>query len=133
MEHTKIACDIARLCAENGLDVSQEDRMKLAGYLVDMNAARAPVEQSAHARYYRSRVTIEILSEDEPITNASLEDIQSMITTGDCSGVISFDSGVEISPAEAARNLQEQGSSPGLFRLRDDGTHEDDESDDPGN
>lgn len=73
-------------------------------------------------KFFRNIVTVEVLSEDEPLQDGlSLAAIEESFTTGDCSAGAVNISVTEISGAEAAEGLMAQGSDPEFFRLDEDG------------
>ena len=72
-------------------------------------------------KFYRTLVTVEVLSEDKIPYPTSLEDVVREIMDGDYSGrVLSAFYGVKSGP-EIAKLLKSQGSSPEFFRLDDKG------------
>jgi hypothetical protein len=72
-------------------------------------------------KFYRTVYTVEVLSE-EPITvNVDLDDLNYMITDGDCSGKIETNGSDEIDGVTAAKLLMEQGSDPEFFRIDKNG------------
>lgn len=72
-------------------------------------------------KFFKTLFTVEVLSEDEPVTNLGLEDIARAIYEGDCSGVTQLSSVQELTPKEMAVALKTQGSDPGFFGLTDGG------------
>lgn len=77
----------------------------------------------AKRKFFKTVVTVEVLSEDFPVSSTDLGEIHEMITTGDCSGVVKITSAEELSPQHAARALVEQGSDPEFFDLHEDGSN----------
>ena len=79
---------------------------------------------TSERQFWMTRVTITVLSEEEPVDALSLERIDYAVTEGDCvlhgreAAVIAVD------PAEMARLLDEAGSEPGFFMLTDVGEDE---------
>jgi len=74
-------------------------------------------------KFYRNVVTIEVLTEDEPLSDdLTLEDIGYEIENGGSSGGEIEIKSNEVPPAEMARLLIEQGSDPSFFLLNEDGT-----------
>lgn len=71
-------------------------------------------------KFYKTILTIEILSENEPWVR-SIEDLSKDVIEGDYSGVISKEYSCELTPQEMATALQGQGSSSGFFMLDEDG------------
>lgn len=70
--------------------------------------------------FYRTIVTIEVLSE-EPTIPHDLDALVQEITTGDFSGKAEFGDTQPIDGKTAALLLHEQGSDPGFFRLTEHG------------
>ena len=64
------------------------------------------------AKYFRTVVSIEILSNEEIPDTISLEDISYGITYGHWSGLITHEQSQEIKAPKARRLLQKQGSDP---------------------
>lgn len=82
--------------------------------------------------FYRSVLTIEILSDDPIPEDLSLEEIQEAITVGDCSGDTKWQALNEPKTGkEMAKLLQDQRSDPGFFLLNDDGTDSEDYEEGP--
>lgn len=68
------------------------------------------------AKYYRTRITIDVLSEDEPATNfEDLADVASEITDGGWVGGPVASQATELSPVEMAAALKEFGSTVSFF------------------
>ena len=78
-------------------------------------------------KFFRTTITVEILSEGEFGEGSSLEQIAWTINEGDCVGRLTYTSADEVTPKEMADALHEYGSEPGFFELNDDGTRVDDE------
>lgn len=73
-------------------------------------------------KFYKSTITVTILSE-EPIPNDySLANIAYSFTDGDNSGEWELTKVQELTGKQAAKALVAQGSDPGFFGLNDDGT-----------
>ena len=73
-------------------------------------------------KFYKTRIITEVLSEDEPLdSNLDLEGVHDMITDGPCSGQVTWEAPVLLTPQEAAKALQDQGSDPSFFGLTPDG------------
>lgn len=68
-------------------------------------------------KFFKTTYTIVVLSEDHPVTNMSLEDLSYEIEDGECSGVVTSDAGIELTPSQMAKALTAQGSSPDFFQL----------------
>jgi hypothetical protein len=86
-------------------------------------------EQRIPKKFFKTVFRVEVLSEDEPVEDASCEDLHEMITTGDCSGVVKREDPIELTGAQAAAALLEQGSDPSFFNLDEQGRDLDDEVD----
>lgn len=81
-------------------------------------------------KFYKNIILVEVLSEDEPLdSNLGLKDIAHEITEGDCSGVVSWKDPILLTPQEAAKALEEQGSDPGFFNLTAEGAEADEDWD----
>lgn len=78
------------------------------------------IEETAERKFYKTIITIEVLSEDEP-WRGGLEALHYAITEGDCSAAFGDDYVVELTAEEVARELIAQGSDPEFFMLDDDG------------
>jgi len=79
-------------------------------------------------KFFKQKVTIEILSEDKPLSeDVSLEGIYYAITDGDCSGIVTHEAPEELNGEQAAKALMEQKSDPSFFRLTEDGEDAEDE------
>jgi hypothetical protein len=72
-------------------------------------------------KFYRTKVTVEVLSEDPIATDASLYSICEAITTGGCSGVVNISEPGVLNGKEAAVALLKQGSDPEFFRIDEQG------------
>jgi hypothetical protein len=73
-------------------------------------------------KFYRSRVVVEVLSEDPLPPDVSLATIANQITEGDWSGQVDNDDiNEEVDGPTMAKLLQAQGSDPEFFQLDDDG------------
>jgi hypothetical protein len=72
-------------------------------------------------KFYKTVITLEVLSEDEPVDNWDLENIVYGMDKGNLSGVVNTQDPIELSPAAAALALIEQGSDPEFFGLDRDG------------
>jgi hypothetical protein len=73
-------------------------------------------------KFYRSVVTVEILSETPIPNDISLDDIYYEITEGDWSGVCDLETlNEEIDGPTMAKLLLAQGSDPGFFQLTAEG------------
>jgi len=72
-------------------------------------------------KFYKTVITVTVLSEDNPVTETNLSRIHDQITDGDWSGEVDADGGTELTAKEAAQALLAQGSDPSFFQLSDDG------------
>ena len=72
-------------------------------------------------RFFRTKFTMEILSEGEFGDALSLEQIAWAISEGDCVGRLSADGVDALTPKGMADALIDLGSEPGFFQLDDDG------------
>jgi hypothetical protein len=83
-------------------------------------------------KFYRSVISVEVLSEDPLPPDLSLAEIHEGITTGDWSGQVDNDSRLneEIDGPTAAKALMAQASDPGFFRRTEEGEDDDDEEED---
>lgn len=68
-------------------------------------------------KFYRTLLTLEILSEYDPVTDMSLADINYAITEGDYSGVMSVQSFEQLTSKQMADCTIAQGSDPEFFGL----------------
>ena len=69
-------------------------------------------------KFYKTLITLEILSEYDPVPNdISLENLGYQITEGDWSGIMKEYDYKEVTPQEMANYLSNQGSDPGFFGL----------------
>lgn len=76
-------------------------------------------------KFYKTVVTVTILSEDRYTGCEDLESIAAAIDNGDDVGSVFIGDSAEIDGQAACELLYELGSDPGFFRLTDDGTAED--------
>lgn len=72
-------------------------------------------------KFYKTTITLTILSEDRPVDNLSMEGIGYAVTDGDCVLHTRTDGYVEVPAAEMARLLDEAGSEPDYFMLTPEG------------
>jgi hypothetical protein len=82
-----------------------------------------PVKQP---QFYRTVFKIEVLSEhwaDEKdwVSNYALEQIHYAITEGHCSGLMTVESELEVTPKQMAQLLKAQGSDTSFFMLDEQG------------
>ncbi len=88
----------------------------------------------AKRKFYKTLVTIEVLSEDKPVaddlTAEDLYRVADEILDGSWSGAVKVSDPVELSGEEAAQALIEQESDPSFFNLAADGRDLDDEDND---
>jgi len=79
------------------------------------------MSKNDHRKFFRTKVTIEIITEDMPVRDdTSLEEIANNVTAGDWSGSTSFAS-CELSRKQCVAALKKQGSDPEFFQLDDCG------------
>lgn len=72
-------------------------------------------------KFYKSTITLVILSEDQPVDDLSMEALGYAVTEGDCVLHTRGDTYVEVPAAEMARLLDEAGSEPDYFMLTPEG------------
>lgn len=72
-------------------------------------------------KFFKTIVTVEVLSEDVPVEFDNLQELHYMITSGDDSGVIKSCIHKKITGKQAAQALIKQGSDPGFFLIDKDG------------
>lgn len=72
------------------------------------------------AKFFKTIVTVTVISKDAPPSFESLSDLHDCITDGDCSG--SWDeASTKITGKQAADLLQEQASDPSFLGIDEDG------------
>jgi hypothetical protein len=71
--------------------------------------------------FYRTVITVEVLSEDKPINPEDLADVHHMITDGDCNGEWTITTSEKLTPKQTAKALIKQSSDPGYFGLDSSG------------
>jgi len=72
-------------------------------------------------KFFRTRIEVEILSEEEPVKDASLSEIAHEIIYGSWSGRHRTIEEKSLSPKECAKALIEHGSDPSFFGLSESG------------
>jgi hypothetical protein len=73
-------------------------------------------------KFWKSVVTVTVLSEGDPITeNWDLEDIRREIDCGDMVGEVEISSAYRITRKEVVKEIYEMGSNPSFFSLNDKG------------
>lgn len=72
-------------------------------------------------KFYRSVVTIEVVSDEAGVSNLDLDDLQGEITEGGSSGLVISRQETEIDGAQAAKLLIAHGSDPEFLNLTTDG------------
>jgi hypothetical protein len=77
-------------------------------------------------KFYKTIITVEILSEDVPPEWDDLEDIYYLIGQGDCSGMITSDHTFQVDASTIAKALLEQNTDPSFFNLTETGEDIDD-------
>ena len=80
--------------------------------------------------FYRRLITVEVLSEKPVNEEINLECLHDVITTGDCSGQVTWGENEEIDGPTCAQRLIAQNSEPGFFNLTEAGEDDADETDD---
>ena len=78
-------------------------------------------------KFYKTTITLEVLSEDKPAEPEGFQDLARIVReclTGDYSGKITSDV-KQLSLPQCAEELIEQGSDPGFFGLNEDGDVQD--------
>ncbi len=68
-------------------------------------------------KFFKTTITVEIISEECPVSELGLADIAHQISQGDCSGEITKTEVVPLTPGQAAQALIEQGSDPDFLGL----------------
>lgn len=79
----------------------------------------------SNRKFYKTVVTVTILSEEPLGRGIELDDIAHQITRGDWSGEVNTGSSREVTARQTAALLAEQGSDPGFFRLDSEGNDAD--------
>ena len=72
-------------------------------------------------RFYKTRIMVEVLSEDEPVITNNLRDIAHEIWMGDWSGKVEILGSRELDSQECALELMGHGSDPEFFNLTETG------------
>jgi hypothetical protein len=72
-------------------------------------------------KFYKTVVTVVVLTEDVPPEYDNLSDLNYLITQGDASGQVTSTASEVLSGKQAAKALQAQGSDPSFFNIDDDG------------
>ena len=78
-------------------------------------------------KFYRTVIHVEVLSEKPLPDGVELESVADAITTGDCSGRVTWDAEEILTGAQAAEALRVQGSDAAFFGLTDAGDEIEDE------
>ncbi len=68
-------------------------------------------------KFFKTTLTVEIISEECPVSELGLDDIAHQISQGDCSGEITKTEVVPLTPGQAAQALIDQGSDPDFLGL----------------
>ena len=68
-------------------------------------------------KFYKTNITVEVLSDSALSESLTLAEIHDAITTGDCSGQITAWSHIGLTEKQVAKALLAQGSDPGFFGL----------------
>lgn len=72
-------------------------------------------------KFFLTRITVEVLSEDSPLEWDTLEDVYHATAYGDSVGACRDEEIIELGAKEAAQKLLELGSSPDFFQLSENG------------
>lgn len=80
-------------------------------------------------KFFKTTYTVVVLSARTPAAGMGLDDLNDAITDGDCSGDVTDDGGIEVTPQEMAALLLSQGSDPEFLQLDEQGNDLDDEGD----
>lgn len=86
-----------------------------------------------HRKFFKTTYVVEILSEEPIPPDMDLKDVMAEAYDGGYSGDVKSEETVEVDGATMASLLTEQRSSPGFFRLTDDGNDMDMDDDDTDN
>lgn len=70
-------------------------------------------------KFFRTTLTVEVISEECPVSELGLADIAREIAVGGCSGEIKDTRVEQLTPGQAAQALINQGSDPAFFDLGD--------------
>lgn len=70
-------------------------------------------------KFFRTTITVEVISEECPVSELGLADIAREIAEGGCSGEIKNTRVEQLTPGQAAQALIEQGSDPDFLGLSD--------------
>lgn len=84
----------------------------VCGAMFDTTENKTETEDKT--KYFKTTITVEVLS-NELIVPDSLEDIHNAITAGDCSGIWNIQGVQELTEAQMAAALTQQGSDPGFL------------------
>ena len=68
-------------------------------------------------KFFKTRIVVEVISEECPVSELGLADIAREITQGDCSGEIVDTQVISLTPSQAAQALIDQGSDPDFLGL----------------
>jgi len=78
-------------------------------------------------KFYKTIITVEVLSEDPRSFGGDLEFLNHAITEGDCSGHVTESPSEEVDGPTMAKLLEAQGSDSGFFMLDADGNDSDEQ------
>ncbi len=67
--------------------------------------------------FYKTVVQVTVLSEDKPVKFDSLQELDFIITEGDCSGAYEVTSVERLTGSQMAKALEAQASAPSFFQL----------------
>ena len=79
------------------------------------------MKNQSSRKFYRTLVTVEVLSESPIEGFGELSELAYAITEGDCSGEVTVAPAKKLTGKQAAKALLKQGSDPSFFRLTDKG------------
>ena len=72
-------------------------------------------------KFYKTRIVVEVLSENPLSEGLELDSVHWGITNGDWSGTVKWHPPQKLNGKQAAAALRKQGSDPGWFQLTDKG------------
>ena len=72
-------------------------------------------------KFFINTFIIKVLSEDEPVTNCDLANLDYLVTDGDCVLYSNTQSCKKLNSKQIVNKLNEAGSEPGFFMLDNDG------------
>lgn len=72
-------------------------------------------------KFFKTVVTVTVLSEDQPISFDGLDDLHRIIDNGDCVGTINNFKARRIPAKKMVKLLYDLGSEPAFFQIDEDG------------